>query len=1071
MSDPDTADLVLLALAGDDPGTDDGAHSVVELGQRLEMGARTMADRIALLSTLSDLAGRGLVEERPAGDDRTVYALTTAGRERASALYDSVAERRIEVRNGTTRAIRLGEADEYLPEPAVARALARLTDDDVLYLQDEVQRRFVDRTAELDRLKRHLEATRQEGGRAVLVTGEAGIGKTTLASEFLGDAGESTLVLEGVCRRAGTEPYHAVREALEPHLDDSPFDRPAVELDDAQALADMRTSLFADVADALLGLADDRAVVLFLDDLHVAAEPTLELLEFLFERVPDGPVLVVATYRPADLGHERLAEIADEWADADHVDRIDLGPFERDDTRGLVEWLVGTRRVPGTFVDLVHDRTGGVPLFVKESVTRLIDRGEVDARHDIYPESAGEIGLSGAVEEVVDRRLEPLDDTAMRIVRTAAVLGEAFDLAVLAEATNVPAGDLREYVAVLVDAGPFERAGPDRLRFASGLVRETVAEAIPDGHRTDYHERIAAALEAVAGDDPERAGAVARHFENAGRPERALSAWLEAAEYAEAVYAQELALEAYQHVLDLAREVDDQEQVLDALEALGKIYALLGDHDAATRSLEYVLTEADDRVRQQRAARKLAGQQSNWGEYDAAVETADRALELGPSEGEEACRLLLTKANALIESGQDPETQDELLDEALELARDLEDPELHGLALRGRVGRVWRQTPGAVDEETIAMAEEAVDRLAEAGDESTVARSLTNMGAVYHFAGRIREAKPYQEEALDRFREMGHRAAALTANQNLACILMELHTYRDGDREAAMEQFQEVIAEGKALNDEPNLAMSHMNTVHLLWKGYHRGEAALERAHEALDRAQAIDAARIEMWSSNFLARLTLYVADDPESAHEHASRQVEIGKRAGRQMDTAVGLIHTAAIDRETGDPAAALDSLEEALAVATDHDLPAQELDARAALVQVHLELDDVAAARRHVEQIEDRLDDPALDVPSKLQSPVKTGVRRPMLAAHGARPRLARAAGDLNRAVRGFEAARASAIAVDNRRYEVEFGLELGVTHREAGDPVHARRALEDARDRAGDADLDRFRRKCERELDRL
>ncbi len=1072
MVEATAADRVLLALADADwTGSESAAgRTVVRLSDALKASAESMADRVALLSTLSELEDEGLVESHATADQRT-YTPTDRGRERAAEVRDRLADRVITAVDGhDEETVPLGEVDRYLPEPALPRALARLTDDGILYLEATVGEEFVDRETGLARLDDHLERTRTEGGRAVLVAGEPGIGKTTLVEECLARR-ETLATLEGVCRRDVPEPYHAVRAAIEPHLADSPFDRPEIDPEDAEALSDMRTALFADVADAVLDLAADGPVVLFLDDLHLAAEPTLELLDFLVDRLPEGPVLLAATYRPDDPAVDRLTDLEADWAAAGPHERIALAPFERADTRGLVEWLVGTRRVPGTFVDLVHERTGGVPLFVAETVTHLLDRGEIDPTRGIYPDAPGEIALSGAVEEAIDRRLAPLDDTALEIARTAALLGGAFDEAALERAVEIPDPDLREYVAVLVDAGLLERAGPDRLRFESGLVRETVAGGIPEDRRAVTHERIAAALEALAGDDPERAGAVAGHLERAGERERALEAWLDAADHAETVYAQELALEAYRHALDLAREVGDDRRVLDTLEGMGEVQALVGEHDAATRTLEYLLTEADDPQRKQRAARKLAAQQRAWGEYDDAIETADRGLAAGESDTPEACRLLLTKASALIESGQQPDTQAALLDEALALARDLDDPELRGLALRGQVGRVWRQTPGATDDETITRMEEAIDLLEEAGDETTRTRSLTNLGAVYHFSGQIRDAKPYQAEALERFREMGHRKSALTANQNLACILMELHTYRDGDRERAMEQFEEVIEEAKALNDDPILAMATMNTVHLLWKGYHRGEAALERAHTALERAQAIDAARIELWSSNFLARLTLYVADDPDGAREHAERQVEIGRRAGRGMDTAVGLIHTGAIHRERGDLPAALEAHREALDVATENDLPAQELDARAELVRVHLARDDVETARRHVRRLEDRLDDGILDVPADLQSPVQTGVRRPMLAAHGARPRLARAEGEYDRAIRGFEFARAAAVAVDNRRYELEYGHELGTTLVEAGNRERARRVLADARERAADADLHRFRRKCERALDGL
>ncbi len=1061
-----TADQVLLALAGtEDPdGSIGESASVVGLSDALETSAESMADRVSLLSTLSELDAEGLIESQTTGE-RTTYALTDRGSERAAEVRDRLVERTITVENSHQEQIPLGEVDRYLEAPALPRALARLTDDGTVYLDDEVDRRFVDREAELDRLEGHLDRAREAGGRAVLVAGEPGVGKTTLLEEFL-DRREEALVLSGVCRSDTAEPYHAVRTAVEPHLTDSPFDRPGVDPDDADALSDMRTALFADVADAVLELAAGRPVVLFLDDLDVVDGSTLSLLEFLVDRISEGPVLLVGTYRPVELGDDEREGFP--WGDDAVDDRIELDPFGVEETRGLVEWLVGTRRVPGAFVELVQDHTGGVPLFVGETVTRLLDRGEVDPAHDLYPGDASAVPLPEAAEDAIDRRLAALDDSAQRIVRTAALLGEPFAVDVLAAAVAVEREALREYLDLLVDAGLFEPTGDDHLRFASGLVREVIVERVPDGERAALHREIAASLTTVVGEDPERAAAVAAHLERAGERDRALVAWFDAARHAESVYAHEKALAAYERALELARETGNDRRVFDALEATAEIHRLLGDHDEAARTLRYVESEADAPGRRQGAARKLADWHNFWDDPDAALAAAERGLERAddaPASPEDV-RLLLARAQAISQQGEMSRGR-ELFDRAVALAGDLDDPRLRARTLRRRAMAVRRQTPEAVDRETVEEMERAVELLREIADEATVAAALEDLAQLYSEFGNEQRGRELIEEALDRQRAIGDRTGAMETLHNLAFRDVVAAARNRTDPAAATAALERTREEATALGHEGlAVRVDQLEALHC-WQGYHRGDRALARYEAVLERVRELELFRWEQGCHHILARLSLVVADDPDRASEHAEQLLELVRETDRPYHVLWGLTTLARIRRAAGDPGGASGHLDEAAKVAADIDAPLRELEFRVERVRVALATGDRETARAQLEAIDRIQEDETFDP----RAEGEWGERRPSLAARAAGARVAAADGEHDSAIEGFGDALAAAREADDRVLACEFGLALARTCRAADELGRAREVLADTEELAADADYRRYERACRAERDRL
>jgi DNA-binding SARP family transcriptional activator len=361
---------------------------------------------------------------------------------------------------------------------------------------------FVGRAPELALLHGHLRAARSGSGRAVLVEGEPGIGKTRLAEEVAAWAGEQGFgVLWGRCAEGGgAPPYWPWAQILRGAGDD----RDVAGLVPERARLDpqvARGMLNQALADLLCERARARPLLLVLDDLQWAEEAALAALEFLAARLPDASILVLGTYREVDLPHAPgLTSTLGVLARLPGADRVTLGGLDIADVTSLIGTHTGAEPAPGV-ADAVHRRTEGNPFFISE-LLRLDD-------------PAGLAGgpVPAAVRDVVRRRVARLPPAARVLLDTAALVGPEVDLALVGGLCELD-GDaaLRAADAAVVDGLLTIVPGKVRTyRFAHALVHETLTGDLSPVHRARLHARIATALLDAYGDDDEHAARVAEH--------------------------------------------------------------------------------------------------------------------------------------------------------------------------------------------------------------------------------------------------------------------------------------------------------------------------------------------------------------------------------------------------------------------------------------------------------------------------------------------------------------------------------------------------------------------------------
>jgi DNA-binding SARP family transcriptional activator len=425
---------------------------------------------------------------------------------------------------------------------------------------------FVGRVTELAVLLGALADAEQGHGRLCLVSGEPGIGKSRLVEEVAAQArARGARVLVGRCWEAGGAPaYWPWLQALHDLLPVAGRlpDPPGAAGGDPDGA---RLRQF-DATDRLLrAAAREQPIVLIIDDLHAADEPSLLLLRYLARTMAGAPLLVLAAHRDVDpLPSPQLGEALGELSREPVTRRIELDGLSRDEI-GRFLAFASPGLASERLATALHADAGGNPLFVTEIVRLLA----LEPDHDglVVPPS---------VRDVIARRVAHVSDACRRLLALASVLGREFDLdslqrlADLDEERFSDAVDEAAQARILV-AVP---GSPRRLRFSHVLIRDTLYDDLGAARRTRLHTRALAALEA----EPEpHLAELAHHAVAAGDRPRAFALARRAADDALEHLAYEESARLYRVALDNAPTAGDAELLL----ALGAAETRAGHTDPA----------------------------------------------------------------------------------------------------------------------------------------------------------------------------------------------------------------------------------------------------------------------------------------------------------------------------------------------------------------------------------------------------------------------------------------------------------------------------------------------------------
>ena len=492
---------------------------------------------------------------------------------------------------------------------------------------------------------------------ALLLCGEAGIGKTRLVEQLLQWASRQGIPCAAArCYAAeGALAYAPVTAWLRANplapMDDVWLSevgrllpevlakRPGLQRPGALTEAWQRQRLFEALARAILGMG--QPLLLVMDDLQWCDRDTLEWLHFLLRFDRGARLLFAGSYRPEEIGegHPLLPAIQ-ALRLSEQVTEVELEPLDEAATGALASHVAGRPIDAGT-AKRIYLQTEGNPLFVVETVrAEMAGRRREDAagtsRQPGADHPAGAVGPTPKVQAVLEARLAQLSAPARELAGVAAAIGREFSLRLLARASAHDEDALVRGLDELWRRRIVREHGRDAYDFTHDKLREATYLAQGTARRRMFHRAIAEALQEISAHDLDAVShQVAAHYERAGMPNEAAPYYLRAAQVARRVYANLEAIALLRQGLAVSGEAEGgpghdrpgQEVATRLWEELGDLLELKADHDGALQAYERARERSapGDQLGHARLHRKAAAVRREQRLYSEALDACSHA--------------------------------------------------------------------------------------------------------------------------------------------------------------------------------------------------------------------------------------------------------------------------------------------------------------------------------------------------------------------------------------------------------------------------------------------------------------
>ena len=806
---------------------------------------------------------------------------------------------------------------------------------------------LVGRDREFTQLTSHVETASQGRGQLVIIDGEVGIGKTRLAQELLDWAEPDFHLLIGRCYESEMAlPYQPLVEALRgylPTLDLNKLQISSLWLREvsklvpelSEALPDLpnsvplstdteRSRLFEGVVRFLVALSRQRPLILFIDDLHWADQATLILLQYLARHVAGERILLVGTYRTEDL-NEPLANTMRSLNQDGRLSRITLRRLTLEDVTILIREMAGMESGGEKFSRRVYQDTEGNPFFIFEVIRSLFEEGilyrdEHGWSTDLkdFATNYAQLPIPPSMREVIQARLNRLDEVSHQVLETAAVFRQQFYFVTIKracdkgedEALDAFDGLLRAQLIKEVEVG-IEGSSYD---FNHDKIREVTYRQMSGARRQQVHRRVGEALEMEYRDRlDERVSQLAYHFVAGGDREKALRYSISAGDRARDLYANEEAIAYYRRALELA---ESQEELSTIHEGLGDVYALVGKHNNAIESYTSVLDcagEVPDKKRVAEIHRKIGRLYERNGEHGLALEHFRTGRGIIESDGPslEMVRLDSGVAFLGIRQGQYEEAI-RLCQRSLEMVEELPenvDSRNERARIYNNLGSVYLNWDDYL--QAIEHFEKSLAIRIENKDMHGAAIIYNNLGVVYERQGNYDKAFEYHHQSFELKKETGDIYGLAISHTNLGLIL-----YRKEDYPQALNHLEEAVRmcldiecdwllpEAYRILAEVRLALGDVTQ-------------ALECGHASLEMAQKTGDKVFEGVAHRVLGKVVALGCEQWEEGEEHFSKSIDIMKALGNEHELGKTYYECGIVLRDKGEVERAQEYLSQAIEI----------------------------------------------------------------------------------------------------------------------------------------------------------
>ena len=649
---------------------------------------------------------------------------------------------------------------------------------------------FVGRRSELAALDTVLARAGNGDGCAVLVEGEAGIGKSRLMAQLESRSravGLAVLVGECLPLAGGELAFAPIVAALRSVMLD-PEVLAGLEPALRAALGALwpvagweprrpndREQLFEAVYRVLAGLAARQPVLLIVEDVHWLDPSSRDLLSFIVHNTRRDRLVVVATYRPDELyrGHPLRPFVA-ELERSGRAERLELEGLDRDDVTKQICAITG-RELPGGMIDAIFARSEGNPFFVEELLATT---------------SCG-AGLPGSLREALLLRVAGLSAPTQMVLSAAATIGRSVDHRLLASVAGGSESALLVSLQEAIEQHVLAATG-DFYRFRHALLREAIYEDTLPGERLRLHRLTAETLTArpeLAGEGTNVQAELAHHWYAAGELPAALASSVRAATQSDRMHAHPEAVVHLQHAFELWQRVPGAEQVAGAdrttlLLRASEMAEHAGDDELSlefARSARRMVDVRAEPLQAAAAESRIGHSLWNAGRADEALIHMAEVLELVPEHppSTERTRALESYGRLLMLNGAFRNARGQL-EEALELAGRLADHASRASVLNS-LAIVYDQLGDR--QRAIAAGRDGLRLATELEDGSEMLRAYINGSQAIDNDGRVEEALALGLQGVEAAHRLGlDRAAGDQLSQQAAWRLIRLGRYAQASR-------------------------------------------------------------------------------------------------------------------------------------------------------------------------------------------------------------------------------------------------------------------------------------------------
>ncbi len=620
---------------------------------------------------------------------------------------------------------------------------------------------LVGRSAEMNTLQDCLEAAACGQGGVVLLSGEAGIGKSRLVAELRRSAETHDFqLLSGQCFPTDRAcPYAPLLDLLRTFLAPVssaqiatalgssartlfPFlPEPVQQLPEIVSLPPVpsldseqeKRRLFATLAEVFTKQTSSRPVLLVVEDIHWSDESTLEFLLFFARKTVASRLLVLLTYRGDEVGQPLRFLLAQLDRERQRQEVV-LEPLSRATTETFLQTILqGTRSLPTGMLDALYDLTEGNPFFLEEVLKALITAGElVEGEDGWHWKRADTWHIPLSLHNAVELRLTRLSTDAKRVLQLAAVAGRRFDFALLQQITRYDETYLVELMKEAIAAQLVVEESAEQFAFRHALTQQAIAADLLARERRALHSTIAQTLEQLHATalDAHLAD-LAYHYAEAERWSETMEYARLAAEQAQALSAPRAAVEQWTRVMHAARQLG-QAVPPTCYRARGQASEMLGDFEQAKSDYERAL----------QAARQEQEGRLEW----------QSLLDLG-----------------FLWTGRDYKRAGAYFQQAVDLATQMGDPGLQAHSLNRQATWLFNTRQVA---EALSTNREALALFEAQHDQPGMVETFDLLGTVYNLGGDSINAALVYNRAIEYLRAVGNRSklcSCLVMRAAVAC--------------------------------------------------------------------------------------------------------------------------------------------------------------------------------------------------------------------------------------------------------------------------------------------------------------